>query len=219
MSTPKYTVRQATEADYPGAIAALTDAFKEDPVMSAVVGGKDQDRTDMISALFDFQIRTTYGPKGIIDIAVNDEGTIVGAALWISPEGQKGNLLTDIKGLPEYYKVLGSSLPKATAIELKLLASRPKFDHWYLYTIGVHKNARRQGVGGLLLDFRREQLGEYPAYLEASTFDSAALYARHGFVEMFKFKKKKEDEGLPELGMLHPAPISQIEIHGAKQSD
>ena len=215
MSTSGITVRQATEADYPGAIAALTDAFKEDPVMSAVVGGKN--RTDTISALFDFQIRTTYNPKGIIDVAVNEEGRVLGTALWISPEGQKGNLVTDVKGLPEYYKILNRNLPKATAIELKLLAARPKFDHWYLYTIGVHEDTRGQGVGGQLLDFRREQLGEYPAYLEASTFNSAALYARHGFVEMFKFKKK-EGEGLPELGMLHPAPISQVVKNKAKKA-
>lgn len=209
MSTPAYNVRQATEADYPKAIEALANAFKDDPVMSTAVGGKG--RADLVSALFDFQIRTTYGPKGVVDIAVTEDGTVLGAALWISPQGQKGNLLADIKALPDYYKVLGRNLPKATITELKLLASRPKFDHWYLYTIGVHEDARGQGVGSQLLDFRRQQLGEYPAYLEASTYDSAALYARHGFVEMFKFKG-----GKPALGMLHPAPISQIEKNRAK---
>lgn len=211
MSTSAYSVRQATEADYDGAIKALTNAFKDDPVMSMAVGGEG--RADIVEGLFDFQIRTTYGPKGVVDVAIDDKDKIVGAALWISPEGQKGNLLADIKALPAYYKVLGRNLPKATVTELKLLAARPKFAHWYLYTIGVHESTRGQGVGAQLLDFRREQLGEYPAYLEASTYDSAALYARHGFVELFKFKS-----GKPALGMLHPAPVSQIEKERAKKS-
>lgn len=211
MSLPEFTVRQAREADYPGVIEALTNAFKDDPVMSMAVGGKG--RADLVSALFDFQICTTYGPKGIIDIAVTEDGKVLGAAIWISPEGQKGNLLADIKALPAYYRVLGRNLPKATVTELKLLAARPKFDHWYLYTIGVHEDARGQGVGSHLLDFRRTQLGEYPAYLEASTYQSAALYARHGFVELFKFKG-----GKPALGMLHPAPVSQIDKDRARHS-
>ncbi|MFW0110962.1 GNAT family N-acetyltransferase [Rothia sp. CCM 9416] len=209
MNTPAYSVRQATEADYPAVTQTLTNAFKDDPVMSEAVGGKG--RADLVAALFDFQIRTTYGPKGLIDVATDREGKIVGAALWLSPQGQKGNLLADIMALPDYYKVLGRNLLRATMTELRLLAARPKFDHWYLYTIGVHETARGQGVGGLLLDFRREKLGEYPAYLEASTYRNAALYSRHGFVELFRFKS-----GKPTLGMLHPAPISQLEKAQAK---
>lgn len=201
-----FTVREATEADYPGVIEALTNAFAHDPVMSKAMGGDG--RIDTVRALFDFQIRTTYGPKGTIDIAVTPDGTVLGAALWLSPEAQKGNLIADLKALPDYYKVLGRGLLKATITEFRLLAARPKFEHWYLYTIGVHDTARGHGIGSHLLDFRRKQLGEHPAYLEASTYRSASLYARHGFIELFRFKG-----GKPALGMLHPAPTTQISKH------
>lgn len=204
--TYDFTVREATEADYPGVIEALTNAFEHDPVMNKAMGGDG--RTETVRSLFEFQLRTTYAPKGTIDIAVTESGKVLGAALWLSPEAQKGNLLADIRALPDYYRVLGRGLARATVTELRLLAARPKFDHWYLYTIGVHEDARGHGIGSHLLDYRRERLGEVPAYLEASTYRSASLYARHGFVELFRFKG-----GKPALGMLHPAPVSQVSLH------
>lgn len=204
-TTYEFTVREATPADWPGVIEALTNAFTQDPVMSKAMGGAG--KTQRVRDLFDFQIRTTYGPKGTIDIAVTDDGKVLGAAMWLSPQAQKGNLLADIISLPSYCKVLGTGIFRAVSTELKLLAARPKFDHWYLYTIGVHEDARSNGVGARLLDYRRSRLGTMPAYLEASTYRSAALYARHGFVELFPFKN-----GKPAVGMLHPAPESRLAL-------
>lgn len=204
-TTYEFTVREATKADWPGVVEALTDAFTNDPVMVKAVGGKGKEHR--VRALFDFQIRTTYGRKGTIDIAVTDDGKVLGAAMWLSPQAQKGGLLSDIISLPNYCKVLGSGIFQAATTELKLLAARPNFDHWYLYTIGVHGDARSHGIGSKLLDYRRTKLGNYPAYLEASTYRSASLYARHGFVELFPFK-----DGKPALGMLHPAPESRVAL-------
>lgn len=201
-----YTVREASEADYPATVAALTDAFSQDPVMSKAMGGAG--KADKISDLFTFQINSTYATRGTIDIAVTPEGKVLGAALWISPEGQVGSFTQDLKDLPRYLKILGKNAPAAVLTELRLLAARPKFKHWYLYTIGVHSDARSHGVGAALLEHRLAQLGEYPAYLEASTFRSAKLYAKHGFIELFPFKS-----GKPVLGMLHPAPVTQLSKH------
>lgn len=198
-----FTVRQATEAEWPGVIDALTSAFEHDPVMNNVMGGDG--KSQKVRDLFGFQIRHTYGPKGTVDVAVTEEGKILGAALWLSPEGQKGGLIDEIRALPEYAKILGPGLLRAAIVDLKLLAARPKFPHWLLYTIGVHEDARGHSIGSHLLDFRRFQLGELPAYLEASTYRSAKLYAQHGFVELFRFKS-----GKPVLGMLHPAPVTQV---------
>lgn len=206
MVTPPRTfeVHEAQDSEIEGAIEALSDAFQTDPVMSMAVGGLNKLST--VRRLFRFQIETTYKPRGKIDVAVDEEGTVLGAALWLNPEGQKGNFLGDVKALPRYFRILGLALPRGVITELKLLRARPKFKHWYLYTIGVHSDARSRGVGGALLDFRRQQLGESPAYLEASTFRSAALYRRHGFFELGTFKG-----GKPAVGMWHPAPSSSID--------
>lgn len=202
----EFTVREARPEEYPGAVDALTDAFSQDPVMGKVLGGLG--KTQKIKALFEFQIEHTYSKKGTIDVAITDAGEVLGAAVWISPQGLKGGLLEDIKSIPTYLKILGTSFPRAAVSELQLVAAQPKFDHWYLYVLGVHEKARSNGIGAQLLDFRRNQLGEYPAYLEASTYRNAKLYAKHGFVELFSFKG-----GKPALGMLHPAPTSQVSKH------
>lgn len=205
VDSPDFEVREAREEEYTGAAVALANAFAYDPVMSQAMGGAGQE--EKIRRLFDFQIRKTYAPRGVVDVVVDAQGQVLGAALWISPQGQKGSLVQDLMSLPSYFRVLGKSLLPGAFTDLRLIAARPKFDHWYLYCIGVHEQARGRGVGAALLDFRRQQLGEYPAYLEASTFRSASLYARHGFVELFRFKG-----GKPAVGMLHPAPVTQVSL-------
>lgn len=201
-------VREATPADIDGAIDALVDGFSKDPVMSGAMGGTM--KTERIRKLFEFQIRTQFSKpdQGRVDVAIDENGRVLGAALWATPN-KSTSFLDELRHAPEYVRVLGSSLVSAALTEYKLLKARPVFKHWYLYTIGVHAEARGHGVGSALLDFRREQLGEYPAYLEASTYNSAALYKRHGFVEMGGYGKLSK----AAIGMWHPAPVSTIDAH------
>ena len=43
---------------------------------------------------------------------------------------------------------------------------------------------RGRGIGSKLLDYGTARLEGYPAYLEASTYDSARLYERRGFLSL-----------------------------------
>ena len=59
----------------------------------------------------------------------------------------------------------------------------PEEPHRYLFSIGVRSTARGRGLGGKLLATAladTDAAGE-PAYLEATSPRSRALYARHGF--------------------------------------
>ena len=194
-----FTIREAQPVDYPGAIEALTDAFSTDPVMIEAFGGA-MDRAKL-TELLKFQVNTTYAPKGKIDVAVDDNNTVLGASLWVDPQGQKGGMVSDVMRFPRFAKILGSSIVPASKLELRLWAARPRFDHWYLYTIGVRAGQRSRGIGAGLLDYRLQRLGGYPAYLEASTHRSAALYRRHGFIDLSEFPS-----GKPALGMWYPVP-------------
>ena len=67
----------------------------------------------------------------------------------------------------------------------------PTADHWYLPIIGVDPIAQGQGMGSALLADRLATCDAdgLPAYLEATSERSRALYARHGFeiVEEIQF--------------------------------
>ena len=67
-------------------------------------------------------------------------------------------------------------------MELHLLKYRPAYKHWYLFNIGVLEEFRGRGIGSKLLDYGTERIGDHPAYLEASTYDSARLLRARGFL-------------------------------------
>ena len=77
-NTLKFTVREAHPADFEAVIDSMADAFAADPVMCMAVGGAH--KTQRLKELFRFQIETTYGPHGAIDLAETDDGKILGAA-------------------------------------------------------------------------------------------------------------------------------------------
>lgn len=120
VDSPDFEVREAREEEYAGAAVALANAFAYDPVMSQAMGGAGQE--EKVRRLFDFQIRKTYAPRGRVDVAVDAQGQVLGAALWISPQGQKGSLLQDIVSLPSYFRVLGKSLLPGAVTDLRLIA-------------------------------------------------------------------------------------------------
>lgn len=202
------TIRRATEADVEAAAEALSDAFKKDPVMSRAMGGRM--KMHRLRALFTFQLQQwlSLDDYGYVDVAVDSNGVIVGVSLWESPH-RKSNIIKDLFSLQGYAKVFKLGIFRAAWVEVGLLRVRPVFKHWYLYCIGVREDACGRGVGGALLTYRCQQLGEYPAYLEASSYDAAALYSRHGFVEMGGFGKWSN----AVMGMWRPATVSAIDKH------
>ena len=118
----------------------------------------------------------------------NSTGKIVGVCLWNTPESQEGSFANELKQFGAYYKALGcKTLLKAILMELHLLKYRPAYKHWYLFNIGVLEEYRGRGIGSRLLDYGTERIGDYPAYLEASTYDSARLYERRGFFSLGPF--------------------------------
>ncbi|HEV3212997.1 MAG TPA: GNAT family N-acetyltransferase [Acidimicrobiales bacterium] len=62
----------------------------------------------------------------------------------------------------------------------------PETDHWYLPFTGVDPSVQGRGLGSSLLRFALDICDRQglPAYLEASTARSRALYTRHGFEEI-----------------------------------
>ena len=79
----------------------------------------------------------------------------------------------------------------------------PDEPHFYLQFVGARATARGQGLGSLLLErvLRICDAESIPAYLEATTPRSAALYARHGFEQLTTIRFA---DGVSLLPMLRP---------------
>ncbi len=107
-----------------------------------------------------------------------DDGRAV--ALWLPP-----GATIDDDALVEI--MLGSVAPELledlSAFADVVREHHPEYEHWYLPITGVDPIAQGKGLGATLL---REALAAcdrdgLPAYLEASTVRSRALYERFGF--------------------------------------
>ena len=187
MSSESYTVRTAEPHEYSEVVEVLISAFDGDPAMMAIIGGKNRRKEmEKLRAIMTLQVYGNFKDRGRIDVAVDDSsGKIVGVCLWNNPESQEGSFLNEIKQISAYYRGLGPvTLVGAIMMELHLLKYRPSYKHWYLFNIGVLEELRGRGIGSKLLDYGTARLEGYPAYLEASTYDSARLYERRGFLSL-----------------------------------
>jgi len=174
------TSRHATPADAGDLTDTLVEAFLADPFWLHFM--PDPERAgfarepavrDAMSAEVDSYL--THGHTHIVAGQA--------AALW-TPPGVRSN--DDALGEAFGRHVAPELLEAAVPLFIEMEEHRPAEPHFYLHLIGARDRARGQGLGSLLLE-RVTSICDaegHPAYLEASTPRSAALYARHGFMEV-----------------------------------
>lgn len=173
-------VRHALPGDAGDVETTLVEAFAADPVMAWFLEDPDRPghcRTDDLARIMDVE-RRTYGSCG-------HSYTIPGraAALWAPP-----GFRPDLTEFLEVFGSLADPERSAAAAEnfMLMVEHEPDEPHFYLHMIGARDDARGQGLGSLLLARIHTvcDAEQIPAYLEASSARSAALYARHGYEEL-----------------------------------
>lgn len=160
-------------------VATLVEAFRTDPFWVHFMPDPDREGFALEPSLHDVMTAEvgsylTHGHTYVIDERA--------AALW-TPPGIRSN--DDALGEAFGRHVAPALVESAFPLFMELEECRPPEPHFYLHLIGARDRARGQGLGSVLLE-RVLALCDAegrPAYLEASTTRSAALYARHGFVE------------------------------------
>jgi ribosomal protein S18 acetylase RimI-like enzyme len=195
--TDTVTVRAATADDAPALVAVLAEAFMADQV-SAWLFPDEQER-QALHPLF-FQPFVTGVLASGLALTTTDHA---GVALWLDvdpaqpadPE-ESGQLHSYLRGS------VGDGPAGRFQVLDELMAARHPRDqaHGYLPFIAVASGHQGRGVGAALLRHRLEQLdaGGVPAYLEASSLRSAALYERLGF------QATSETVDLPDGPTLYP---------------
>ena len=180
-------VRTATAADLDGVVAVLSAAFHDDPMMSWAVPDIAS-RPRRLQALWTFLGAEGYLPRGVSTI-VPDAAGADAAALWLAPGQHLDAAFWASRG-SAFAAALEHDLDRLSAISEQMDAHHPVEPHWYLLAIGVSPDRQGGRLGSALLAHTlaiADDTGA-PAYLEATSPRSRALYERHGFVASAAFE-------------------------------
>lgn len=176
---PTVTVRRATRADGADVARIVHRAFFEDPVMRWIT--PDSAHREEIGPVAFGLYAETYIPLG--DTYVTTAGT--GATLW-APPGVPVVAEEDAEAFAEKVQALLGDEEAERLFELDALfeAHAPTTPRYHCQLLATLRDHQGEGIGSALL---REVLDRcdregLPAYLEATTLRSRALYERHGFV-------------------------------------
>jgi ribosomal protein S18 acetylase RimI-like enzyme len=188
-------LRKATAQDIPRLKAVLAEAFFEDPIFAWLIPD-DAKRRVRLRRYFGIELRYMALPRG----RVWTTGDLIGAALSTPPGRWRVPLhATLLEGT-----AFGIGVPRAARLGATMEWRHVRERHYYVRDIGVLPEAQGRGLGSRLmrptLD-RCDQEG-LPAYLEASSERSAALYERLGF----ELRSELRVAGSPPLRLMLRPP-------------
>ena len=172
-------VRKITPADFGKVEEVVAKAFYDDPVMRFFLPADDV-RGERLRQFMGVALRKITYPYGETYV----ESTYRGAALWNPPNQRPHGILSDLSLMPAMLRFAGlSGLPRIMQSFSLIEGKHPKEAHYYLLAIGVDPSSQGQGLGTRLMApvLERCDTDRAPAYLEASSERSAALYERNGF--------------------------------------
>ncbi|GAA2895291.1 GNAT family N-acetyltransferase [Pseudonocardia halophobica] len=172
-------VRRAGEGERAAVAATLAAAFRDDPVF-AWIHPDPVERADRTQFFFDLAVEV---------LAQHDDTwaagpDVAGAALWV-PHGSAP--MSDEEG-----EAFGGALAERAGADAERLLAlmtvmeehHPHEPHEYLWFVGVRPGRQGLGIGSATMApvLARADRAGHPAYLEATSARSKALYERQGFV-------------------------------------
>jgi GNAT superfamily N-acetyltransferase len=173
-------VRRATPDELPALARVLTRAFADDPV-TAWIFPDESDRVERLGRFYSelFLPRMAVGRD---EIYTDDR--VRGVASWTPPGHGETGTLDMLRMLPRLARLSGRWLPRTLKTLSYMESQFPEAPHWHLPFLGVVPEAQGEGIGSALMQpiLDRADRERMPAYLEASTERSRALYLRHEFV-------------------------------------
>jgi ribosomal protein S18 acetylase RimI-like enzyme len=171
-------LREAGHDDVARLAEVLAAAFHDDPVFVWLLPDQAR-RRERLRRFFALELRMAGLARG----TVQTTDGLAGAALSLPPGQWHEPWPSQLRNLPAYVHAFGSRLPLATALLARVESRHPKPPHHYFAYIGVGPELQGQGIGRALMGpvLAGCDDARLPAYLEASTARSAALYQRLGF--------------------------------------
>ena len=171
-------VRPARPEEAEGIAVAMAHAFADDPALGFLLpSGRREER---LTRFFRAELQVVGFPH---EVVWTTEG-LLGGAIWAKPGHWRVPVAATVKETPDMFGVFGRRLWLALWTRLRMERLHPgKPESWYLAAIGLDPSQQGRGLGSALMQPMLERMDEEgtPAYLEASSTRSRALYERHGF--------------------------------------
>ena len=174
--------RTAAADAVPTVAAALADAFINDPVYTWMLPGTLRLKS-RLRTVFAAEMEQYVLPNGGTVWTTSDyDGAVceLPPGAWEMPKSMTG------KEALNWLRAFGTRLLRAGRVQRAMEARHLLEPHFYLRIVGVRTALQGQGVGSALMQptLERADSAGLPAYIEASTERSAALYERLGFVHI-----------------------------------
>ncbi|TCC34111.1 GNAT family N-acetyltransferase [Kribbella speibonae] len=165
-------LRPVAPTDHSAVLAVLATAFADDPIATWLFGGTCR-RPELQERFYRHQLGHPAARTDIVD-----DGD--GVAIWHHLAGPEPAASTDLSA------VFGTAGLRLQALGEVLAPHHPAEPHAYLFCMAVTGRRQGAGLGSALLRHRLRLLDQdgVPAYLEASSARSRALYLRHGFEDL-----------------------------------
>jgi GNAT superfamily N-acetyltransferase len=178
-------VRQADPSEVAALTVALTLAFDAEPVTEWMLPQRTR-RWARRELMFTLDLEIYVLPRrGLVSTADDGQGALVGACLALPPGGAEMPKAVDGRTALRFFRAYGFKLTRTLHMQRAMAERHPDEDHYYIRWVGVRPGLRGQGLGSALMRPTLDRCDHegLPAYIEASTERSAALYARLGFVQ------------------------------------
>jgi GNAT superfamily N-acetyltransferase len=196
------SLRIATAADVPRLADVLADAFINDPMFTWMLPGRLLIKP-RLRALFTAEMECYGLRQGIVWTTLDYDGAVVELppGAWKMPTSMTG------KEALKWLRAFGMRLTLAGRVVRTMEERHPREPHFYVRTVGVRTAVQGNGVGSALMQptLQRADAAGLPAYIEASSQRSAALYERLGFVHMGAFDLP---DGGPPVWPMRRAPAA-----------
>ena len=170
---------QLTSKDFSKACNILGEAFREDPIWSAIL----KDEPEKFSIVFEVPLKHSLKYGKVFCSSPNLEGI----AAWLPSNKVNMNIFQLIRSGALFSALkLGNLIGKKIRDVFRMIIedrdSNMKVPYIYLYAIGVSPEHQGKGIGSNLINKMMDHLPpELPIYLETETEQNVKLYEKLGF--------------------------------------
>jgi ribosomal protein S18 acetylase RimI-like enzyme len=167
-------VLTSSRGDLDRVLPSIVLAFATDPFVRWLFPASD----DYLRRLS--QIARIHAERVVEAGGVSHTVDYRGAAIWFPPgHSPNGQALGEVFA----EAMSAGDLARLSALFTEIDPFHPPEPHWYLRMIGVDPSAQGRGHGAALLEHALSACDRdgTPAFLEATTERSVALYEQHGF--------------------------------------